>query len=326
VAMRRQIPVWTDSPLKDLIMENGRVVGVVVEHEGRDLRIEARKGVLLAAGGFAHNVEMRKKYLDPAAEVDYSSSNPGETGEVIEIGISYGAAIDLIDEAVWTPTSVIDGVPIGDWNRQRPGSIIVDADGQRFCNEANSYVEVGQAMLERNHTTRAVPAWLIYDDAFRERNNAGVIPAQASVKFALHSADSLEALAEMCEIDPTGLRAQIDRYNPNATKGIDPEFHKGESAYNRYLGDPKWKPNGCLAPIEVPPFYAFPLYPGDVGTCGGLLTDEHGRVRNTSGDAIPGLYASGNCTASVMGRKYLGAGASIANTSVFGYVAALHAT
>jgi 3-oxosteroid 1-dehydrogenase len=323
---RMGVTVWTESPLRDLVVEGNRVVGVVVEQAGRDLRVQTRRGVLLAAGGFSHNLEMRKRYLDPAAGTDYSMSNPGETGEVIELAIKYGAATDLLDEVIWTPTSVVEGSPLGDWNRQRPGTIIVAADGMRFCNEANSYVEVGKAMLDRNRATRAVPSWLIFDDDFRRRNVApGIIPAQSSAKSALYQAGTLEELASLCEIDPGGLRTQVDGFNVNARKGVDPEFHKGENAYNRYLGDPKVKPNNCLAPIEHPPFYAAPLYPGDVGTCGGILADEHARVLSTSDGVIEGLYAAGNCTASVMGRKYLGAGASIANTSVFGYIAALHA-
>ncbi|MCU1463700.1 MAG: succinate dehydrogenase/fumarate reductase flavoprotein subunit [Acidimicrobiales bacterium] len=326
-AIQRDIPAWTDSPLRDLVVEGDRVAGVVVEREGRDVRVRARKGVLFAAGGFAHNLEMRTKYLDPMAVTDYSMANPGDTGEVIELAIRCGAAIDLIDEAVWTPTSVVDGTPLGDWNRQRPGTIIVAADGQRFCNEANSYVEVVKAMLDRNRVTRAVPSWLIFDDGFRRRNVApGIIPAQSSAGSAMYQAENLDDLAELCDIDPEGLRAQVDRFNQNARVGRDPEFGKGENAYNRYLGDPKVKPNNCLAPIEAPPFYAAPLYPGDVGTCGGILTDEHARVLNTAGEVMEGLYATGNCTASVMGRKYLGAGASIANSSVFGYVAARHAS
>lgn len=326
VAVARGISVWTESPLKDLVIEDGRVVGVIVEVDGAEKRVGATRGVLLAAGGFAHNAEMRRKYLDPAAEADLSMANPGETGEVIEIAMGHGAATDLLDQAVWTPTSLIGGVPLGDWNRQRPGTIIVDAGGQRFCNESNSYVEVVQKMLERNRTVTAIPSWLIFDDDFRRRNIApGLIPQQSSDKSAVHRADTLEELATQCGVDPAGLRAQVERFNPNAKQGVDPEFGKGQNAYNRYLGDPKWKPNGCLAPIETPPFYAAPLYPADVGTCGGILTDERARVLREDGTVIAGLYATGNCTASVMGTKYLGAGASIANSSVFGYVAALDA-
>jgi 3-oxosteroid 1-dehydrogenase len=331
LALKYEIAVLTKSPLQDLVLEDGRVVGVVVEREGRNIRIQARQAVLIATGGFSHNTQMREKYLDPGAATDYSLSNPGETGEGIEIAISHGAATDLMEEAVWNPASIVDGHAAGGTERQRPGSIIVDAAGQRFCNEANSYLEVCKAQLERNHTTKAVPAFLIFDDDFRRRNafqkgRPGVIPKELFDKGTFFKADTLEALAAQCGIDPAGLRAQVKRFNPNAKKGVDPEFHKGENAYNRYLGDPKWKPNNCLAPIEKPPFFATGIYPADVGTCGGILADEHARVLDISGDVIPGLYASGNATASVMGRKYLGAGASIANTSVFGYIAALHAT
>jgi 3-oxosteroid 1-dehydrogenase len=331
VALRSEIPVWTSSGVRDILMEDGRAVGAVVQRDGKDLRVLARKGVLIASGGFSHNTEMRKRYLDEAATTDkWSFSNPGDTGEMIELAMSLGAATDLMDEVVWNPCKEISGVPVFDSDRQRPGSIYVDADGKRFVNEASSYLEVCKAQLERNHTTKAVPAWVIFDDDFRGRyafgkGRPGVIPQGWFDSGDYKKFDSLEELAAGCGIDPAGLRDTVDRFNPNARRGVDPEFHTGEGAYNQYLGDPKWKPNNCLAPIETGPFYASAIYPGDVGTCGGILADEHGRVLKTSGGEIPHLYATGNATASVMGRKYLGAGASIGNSSVFGYLAALHA-
>jgi 3-oxosteroid 1-dehydrogenase len=332
VALAAEIPVWTNSAVRDIIMENGEAVGAVVRRDGNDLRVRARKGVLIASGGFSHNVEMRTRYLDEAAASDkWSFSNPGDTGEMIELAMSLGAATDLMDEVVWNPCKEIGGAPVFDSDRQRPGSIYVDADGRRFVNEASSYLEVCKAQLERNHTTKAVPAWIIFDDDFRSRyvftkGRPGAIPPEWFESGDYKKFDTLEALAAGCGIDPAGLRDTVDRFNPNARRGVDPEFHTGEGAYNQYLGDPKWKPNNCLAPIERGPFYASAIYPGDVGTCGGILADEHGRVLTASGEDIPHLYATGNATASVMGRAYLGAGASIGNSSVFGYLAATHAS
>jgi 3-oxosteroid 1-dehydrogenase len=331
VALRAEIPVWTNAAVRDIIVEHGQAVGAVVQRDGKDVWVRARQGVLIASGGFSHNAEMRARYLDPAAATDkWSFSNPGDTGEMIELALSLGAATDLMDEVVWNPCKEISGAPVFDSDRQRPGSIYVDADGKRFVNEASSYLEVCKAQLERNHTTKAVPAWIIFDDDFRSRyvftkGRPGAIPQAWFDSGDYKKFDSLEALAAGCGIDPAGLRDTVDRFNPNARRGVDPEFHTGEGAYNQYLGDPKWKPNNCLAPIEKGPFYASAIYPGDVGTCGGILADEHGRVLTASGEVIPHLYATGNATASVMGRKYLGAGASIGNSSVFGYLAARHA-
>jgi 3-oxosteroid 1-dehydrogenase len=331
VALGSEIPVWTNAAVRDVIVEDGQAVGAVVRRNGKDVRVLARKGVLIASGGFSHNTAMRKRYLDEAAATDkWSFSNPGDTGEMIELAMSLGAATDLMDEVVWNPCKEISGTPVFDSDRQRPGSIYVDAAGKRFVNEASSYLDVCKAQLERNHTTRAVPAWVIFDDDFRGRyaftkGRPGVIPQEWFDSGDYKKFDSLEALAAGCGIDPAGLRDTVDRFNPNARRGVDPEFHTGEGAYNQYLGDPRWKPNNCLAPIEKGPFYASAIYPGDVGTCGGILADEHGRVLTTSGEEIPHLYATGNATASVMGRRYLGAGASIGNSAVFGYLAGLHA-
>ena len=332
IALRNEIPVWTEAAVRELVTENGKVTGVVVNRKGRTVRVGARKGVLIASGGFSHNTDMRKRFLDEAASTDaWSFSNPGDTGELIELAMDLGAATDLMDEVVWNPVKVIGGVAMFESDRQRPGSIYVDATGQRFVNEANSYLEVCKAQLERNHTVKAVPAWIIFDDAFRKRyafgkGRPGVIPEAWFESGDVKRADTIEGLAEACGIDAAGLRRTIDNFNPNARRGVDPEFHKGENAYNRYLGDPRWKPNNCLAPIEQAPFYAAPIYPGDVGTCGGILCDEQARVLTTKGGMIEQLYATGNATASVMGRHYLGAGSSIGNSSVFGHVAALHAT
>jgi 3-oxosteroid 1-dehydrogenase len=332
VALNAEVPVWTKAAVKDIVVEGGKAVGVVVDRDGKEVRVHARRGVLISSGGFSHNTEMRKRYLDAAATTDhFSFSNPGDTGEMIELAMSLGAASDLMDEVVWNPCMEIGGHAAFESNRQRPGSIYVDAAGKRFVNEASSYLEVCKAQLERNHTVKAVPAWVIFDDDFRRRyafgkGRPGVIPQGWIDSGDVKKADTIDELAAACGIDPAGLRETLASFNPNAKIGIDPEFHTGEGAYNQYLGDPGWKPNNCLAPIEKGPFYASAVYPGDVGTCGGVLTDENARVLKPSGDAIPHLYATGNATASVMGRKYLGAGASIGNSAVFGYLAGLHAT
>jgi 3-oxosteroid 1-dehydrogenase len=210
--------------------------------------------------------------------------------------------------------------------RQRPGTIFVDAAGERFCNESNSYVEVGQAMYARG----AVPCWLIFDDVYRRRYASakslpGRFPREWFESGLLKKADTLDALAQATGIDAPGLTATIRRFNVNARYGADPDFGRGQSAYNHCMGDPAHKPNAALGPIEKAPFYATAIYPADVGTCGGVVTNEYAQVLDENGSTIPGLYAAGNITATVTGRAYPGAGASIANTMVFGYVAALHA-
>jgi len=192
-------------------------------------------------------------------------------------------------------------------------------------------MEVGKAMYARNRTSRAVPCWLIFDDRYRKRyahvrSHPGWFPRDLLKSGRLKQAWTLDDLARLCGIEPVGLAETVERFNEHAERGIDPDYGRGESAYNRALGDPNRKVHPCLGPIDEAPYYAVEVVPGDVGTCGGLVTDEHARVVDEQDRPIPGLYATGNITATVMGRHYLGPGASIANSMVFGYVAAEHAT
>jgi 3-oxosteroid 1-dehydrogenase len=330
-AMRADIPVWNSTPVTDLVLEDGRVVGVLAQRNGRPLRVRANHGVLLNAGGFSHNEAMRAQYGRQPASTKWTAANPGDTGEVIAAAMRHGAATDLMEEAWWIPSSVQpDGSPLyAVYERSKPHAILVDSSGSRYVNEAASYMEVGQAMYERNASVPAIPSWWVMDSRNRRRYMWGLTPGGLTPRKWLSSgyirkADTLEELAAQCDIDPRGLTQTVERFNRGAVNGSDPEFHKGERAYDRYYGDPRQKPNPCVGPVDKPPFYAIALYPGDVGTCGGLLTDEHARVLDRDGRVMPGLYAAGNCTASVMGRTYPGAGASIGASFAFGWIAAQH--
>ncbi|HVN49942.1 MAG TPA: FAD-binding protein [Acidimicrobiales bacterium] len=330
VALAEGIPVWTEAPLDGLVVEDGRVVGVRTQHDGAPVSVRARQGVLLAAGGFAHNPEMRAEYGgDQPNTARWSIANPGDTGEVLRAAMELGAMTDLMDEAWWLPSPRTGrfGQSTLDQARQRPRTIYVDAAGQRFVNESNSYMEVGKAMYERDKTSKAVPCWLIFDDRYRKRyahlrSSPGRFPRSLLESGMLKQAWTVHDLARMCGIDGDGLTATLERFNRNAELGIDPDYGRGESAYNRALGDPNHKVHPCLGPIDEPPYYAVQVVPGDIGTCGGLVTDADARVLDQRGRPLAGLYATGNITATVMGRHYLGPGASIANSMVFGYLAA----
>jgi len=333
IAIAGEVPVWTGAPVADLVVENDRVVGVRAVRAGSQVMVRARQGVLLASGGFSHNAEMRARYGgDQPNRARWSIANPGDTGEALEAAMRLGAKTDLMDEAWWLPSPRTGrfGQSTLDQARQRPRTIYVDAGGRRFVNESNSYMEVGKAMYARDKSSRAVPCWLIFDDLYRkryahQRSRPGRFPKTLLESGMLKQAWTLEDLARMCDIDPAGLADTVGRFNENAGKGIDPDYGRGESAYNRALGDPNHKVHPCLGPIDEPPFYGVQVVPGDIGTCGGLVTNEHAQVIGEGGEPIEGLYATGNGTATVMGRHYLGPGASIANTMVFGYVAARHA-
>jgi 3-oxosteroid 1-dehydrogenase len=325
-------PVWTNAAMDDLIVEDGRVVGARIVRDGARLNVEARKGVLLAAGGFGHNADMRRRYSgDQPNEAQWSIANAGDTGEVLQTAMRLGAKADLLDEAWWLPSVFIanggaTAASLGS-GRQRPGAIYVDSTGRRFCNESNSYVEVGKAM----YANKAVPCWMVFDDGYVRRYVAGAnplkrrLPLELIASGAVKRADTIGDLARQIEVPADALARTVQRFNDFAAKGLDPDFGRGQSAYNDCLGDPGYRPNAAIGPVERAPFYATKVYPADVGTCGGVITNEHAQVLDEHDRVIDGLYATGNTTATVMGRTYPGAGASIANSMVFGYVAARHA-
>jgi 3-oxosteroid 1-dehydrogenase len=325
--------LWTNTAMDDLIVEDGRVVGARVIRGETPLNIEARQGVLLAAGGFGHNAEMRRKYSgDQPNEAQWSIANAGDTGEVLQTAMELGAKTDLLDEAWWLPSVfIVDGGPaaasLGS-GRQRPGAIYIDGTGRRFCNESNSYVEVGKAM----YANKAVPCWMIFDEGYVSRYVSGAnpfkkrrLPEELIERGAIMRDGTIGGLARRVDVPADELEHTIRRFNEFAAKGLDPDFGRGRSAYNDCLGDPGYRPNASVGPLDRAPYYATRVYPADVGTCGGVVTNEHAQVLDEHDRVIDGLYATGNITATVMGRTYLGAGGSIANTMVFGYVAARHA-
>lgn len=345
IVLRHGLPIWTDTPVKELIVENGRVTGVVARREGRDMRIEAKGGVLINAGGFSRNAAMRKEYQPQPTSVNWTNANPGDTGEMIQAALKLGAAVDCMDEAWWVLTSLgpdqslpegaraPDGTPLPFLHHldlSLPFSIMVDQDGQRFCDEAGAYMEIGQRMYRRQKETgKAVPAWVIMDSRQRKyypwgTAQPGQIPKQWLDSGYMIKADSISELAKKTGIDQAGLQATISRFNGFCQTGVDSDFGRGSRQFDRAHGDPTIKPNPNLGPIEEAPFYAVRMYPGDVGTAGGIVTDEYARVLREDGSCIEGLYATGNSTAGVSGRCYPGAGTSIAASFVFAYLAARH--
>lgn len=331
---KRGIPVWLDAPMKELIVEGGRITGVRVEKDGQPVEVIARKGVILAAGCFAHNLDMRLKYQKQPVTTRWTVASEGNTGDGILAGQRVGAAVDLMDEAWWGPSSLPpDTAPFFHVaERGFPGLIMVNQKGRRFTNESASYVEVVQAMY-RLHTDDDphIPCWFVFDQ--RYRNNyvfSSLFPRQPVPKEMLDSgyvrkADTLAELAGQLGMDATTLEATVTRFNGHARAGVDPDFGRGDSAYNRYFGDPTNKPHPNLAPIDQAPFYAVQVVAGDLGTKGGLVTDEYARVRREDGSLIEGLYCVGNNSASVMGTTYPGPGCTIGPAMTFGYVAARHA-
>jgi len=331
--MDNDIPLWLNTPFEDLVLEKDKVIGVIAKKDGKEIKIKAEKGVILAAGGFAHNLEMREKYHPKPITTGWTSAHSGNTGDVILSGIKHGAATDLMDDAWWGPTSVDpDGVPffhVGE--RGYPGSIIVNKAGKRFTNESASYVVVVHEMYEK-HTDKIphVPCYFIFDGRFRSKYMFGVtfpgmkFPKEFYETEYIRADDTIQGLAKKIGVSQKNLVATIERFNKLAREGKDEDFGRGETEYDNYYGDPKVKPNPNLYPLEKPPYYAVEFVAGDLGTKGGLVINEHGQVLKKNGSVIEGLYAAGNSTASVMGNSYPGPGATIGATMTFGYIAAKH--
>ncbi len=337
------IPLWLRSPMTELVTDvDGGVVGAVVERDGRPVRVRARHGVVLASGGFDHDMAWRREHL-PELEHDWSFGNPASMGDGIRAGEKVGAALDLLDEAWWFPAMCWpDGRLQFMLNeRMMPSQFVVNGAGRRFVNEAAPYMDFAHAMLDgqRSGTTH-IPCWLITDTRSFHRYVVGGHLPLPKIPFApvptgwkvpkawldsgiVKQASTFEDLATQIGVPPETLRATAERFNAQARSGHDDDFARGDSAYDNYYGDPTL-PNPNLHPLTEPPYLAFQIILGDLGTSGGLRTDEHARVLRDDGSAIGGLYATGNATAAVMGRSYAGAGATIGPAMTFGYVAARH--
>ena len=337
------IPLWLSAPMTELITDvDGRVVGAVVERDGAAIRIAARGGVVLATGGFDHDMQWRRRYL-PLLERDWSFGNPAATGDGIRAGEKVGAATDLLDEAWWFPAMCWpDGRLQFMLNeRMMPAQFVVNGAGKRFINEAAPYMDFAHAMIEGQRSgVEHVPCWLVTDiGSFHRYVVGGHLPIP-KVPFApvptgrkipqawldsgiVAAAASFEELAAKIGVPAGELCDTAERFNDLARRGHDDDFNRGDSAYDNYYGDPTL-PNPNLAPLGKPPYLAFQIILGDLGTSGGLLTDEHARVLREDGSVIAGLYATGNTSAAVMGRSYAGAGATIGPAMTFGYVAAQH--
>lgn len=324
------VPVEYETALLDLLVEDGRVTGVVVEQGGQRREIRARRGVVLGSGGFEHSQELREKFLPQPTSTEWSTGAVSNTGAGLLAGTTAGAATDLLDDAWWGPTIPLPGRA---WfclaERNLPGSIIVNSAGRRYMNEALPYVEATHEIYKGEATgVSHVPSYMVFDQTYRNRYLfAGVagrqpFPGRWYKDGVVVRAATLEELAEKVGLPAGALTATVERFNGFARSGVDEDFHRGESAYDKYYSDPTVKPNCSLAPIEKGPFYAVKIVPGDLGTKGGLVTDESARVLREDGSVIPGLYAAGNVSSAVMGNTYPGPGGTIGPALVFGYLAA----
>ncbi|WP_156687126.1 FAD-binding protein [Mycobacterium sp. Marseille-P9652] len=344
LAMReRGIPLWLESPMSDLLTDaDGSVTGALVHQDGTTRRIGARRGVILATGGFDHDLAWRKEEL-PVLEHDWSFGNPAAMGDGIRAAQKIGAATELLDEAWWFPAiQWPDGRMQFMLNeRMMPAQFVVNGDGRRFINEAAPYMDFGHAMIDGQKSgVTHIPCWLITDHRSWNRYVIGGhlpipkapgapvptgrrIPPTWLESGVVKAARTWEEMAAKIGVPAGNLAETAGRFNELARKGHDDDFNRGDSVYDNYYGDPTL-PNPNLHPLSGPPYYAFRIVLGDLGTSGGLCTDEHARVLRSDDTVVPGLYAVGNTSAPVMGRSYAGAGATIGPAMTFGFVAARH--
>lgn len=334
-AVKAGTEIRLNAAVLQLIVDDGRVTGVVAEQDGVRQRIGARLGVLVNAGGFSRNQRMLDRHI-PGTSANWSSTIDADTGEMIEEGLRIGAATAQMAERIGMQIALPPGsdrmaVKAGMQNDIcKPHAIVVDQTGVRYARESSSHPAFSERMLERNRQAPAVPSWMIFDSQYlRKYMLAGTMPGSKKPQAwtesnFLRRGDTLETLATACGIDGATLAGTVARFNGFVRQGRDDDFQRGESPYDHWVGDPLHAPSNTLGAIEEGPFYAVQLYPGDVGTFGGLVTDVHARVLRPDGSAIAGLYATGTSTASVMGGVEPGPGGSIGPSFTWGYVAARH--
>jgi len=339
-ALDLKIPLWLSSPVRELIVENGAVRGAHVVREGRTIEVRARRGVVLACGGFPHDVARRKAMFPhaPTGAEHYSPGPVGNTGDGLRLAETAGGQIEnrLPNAAAWVPVSLTTrkdgsrGVMPHFIDRAKPGVIAVMRDGKRFGNEGNSYHDFVQAMTKAAKPGEEIAAFLICDHKALRKYGLGCVPPfpmptghHLRTGYLLRGA-TLADLAATAGIDAKGLADTVAQFNAEAAEGRDPAFGKGSRAYNRYQGDALHGPNPCVAPLKDGPFYAIKMVIGDLGTYAGIVTDANARALDADGRVIPGLYAAGNDMASIMGGNYPGAGITLGPALTFGYIAGRH--
>ena len=324
------VEIWREAPMEDLVLSEGRVIGAVIRRNGKAVRVHARRGVLLTTGGFAHNPEMRARHQAPVG-TDTSMAPNGDTGDGINAAEKAGASVSMMEESWWVPgTKTPAGPMVHVWDRCFPHSMIVDTTGRRYMDEAAPYMEAGQTMIRRHAELGVDHSWIILEKRHRRRYAFGMAPPMVTPKGwqesgYLTQADSIGALADAINIPRDTLAKSITHFNNQVEDGEDRDFGRGSRSISRFYGDPSVKPNPNLGQVSQPPFYAFRIYPGDVGTAGGIRTDADGRALDSTLQPIPGLYAAGNAACGIFGPWYPGAGASIAPAMLFARRAALAA-
>ena len=332
----RNVDLWSLTAMTDLVDENGKVIGIKATKDGSSISIKANKGVILAAGGFERDQDLRDKYLPKPSNAEWSAANIHNTGDALKAALKLGADTHQMDTGWWSTTMKVPGQEKG-WlsmvDKSMPGNYTVNKDGERFSNESQNYVSFVNDMFKKfDEGNPCAPCYMIFDSNFRKNRPCGpllqssmqpdsAVPKEWWTPSFLSKGETLEELAEIVGINPEGLKATQAKVNEYSLTGKDIELNRGDSAYDRYYGDPSVTPNPCLAPLQEGPFYCMVLYPGEMGTAGGLVIDTNARVLKQDGQPIDGLYACGNVTTALL-PTYPGPGSTLGPAMTFGYLAA----
>ena len=336
----RDVDLWIDTGMTDLIENKGKVIGIKANKYGSEINIKANKGVILASGGFEKDQNLREQYLPQPTNSDWSAANIYNTGDALKAALKLGADTHQMDTGWWSTVMKVPNQEKG-WlsmvDKSMPGNYTVNKNGERFSNESQNYVSFVDDMFKQYaEGNPCAPCYMIFDSNFRKNRPCGPllqgtmqpdssVPKEWWTPSFLSKGDTLKELAEIVGIDPQGLLKTQAKVNKFSKTGKDLDLKRGDSAYDRYYGDPSVTPNPCLACLEKGPFYCMVLYPGEMGTAGGLVIDVNARVLKADGVAIPGLYACGNCTTALL-PKYPGPGSTLGPAMTFGYLAAKHIT
>ena len=336
----RDVDLWIDTGMTDLIENKGKVIGIKANKYGSEINIKANKGVILASGGFEKDQNLREQYLPQPTNSDWSAGNIYNTGDALKVALKLGADTHQMDTGWWSTVMKVPNQEKG-WlsmvDKSMPGNYTVNKNGERFSNESQNYVSFVDDMFKQYaEGNPCAPCYMIFDSNFRKNRPCGPllqgtmqpdssVPKEWWTPSFLSKGDTLEELAEIVGIDPQGLLKTQAKVNKFSKTGKDLDLKRGDSVYDRYYGDPSVTPNPCLASLDKGPFYCMVLYPGEMGTAGGLVIDVNARVLKADGVAIPGLYACGNCTSALL-PKYPGPGSTLGPAMTFGYLAAKHIT
>ncbi|WP_034997918.1 FAD-dependent oxidoreductase [Beijerinckia mobilis] len=339
-AAERGVSLRSGTKASGLLWRDGRVAGAVLDGPAGSVTVHARRAIVLAAGGFPHDLD-RQQDLFPhvrSGTPHQSAAPDSNTGDGLRLAEAVGGVVDTgqVDVAAWAPVSIVPRADGGRGHfphlieRGKPGLIAVTRNGRRFVNEAKPYHDFMRALFAATLPDQRVEAWLLCDHAFIWRYGLGAVkpfPFPLTpwiVSGYLKRGRTIEALAKACGIDHATLANTVEIYNRHAREGEDPAFGRGATPYQRVQGDAAQKPNPCVAPIEKGPFYAVRVVPGSLGTFAGLVCDAHARVLDARSRPIPGLYAAGNDMTSIMGGHYPSGGITLGPAMTFGYIAAQH--